>query len=204
MTGPTRFDIEDVISAINESGGGGGGEPAPAGLYEGLRAMTVQSYVEANVKLGVEFEGSTILNLTGSGTSNTVFLTGSKPVSLKGRKLSYDGAGVTASIFESPTYTGGSEAATQNANAINPAIVESKIIVGSTLTDDGTLIFAPIHSLGSTSFFGGDAQISQIEAEHVLKPNTAYLLRIDSLDTAAQRVASHLSWYEGELDLPLA
>jgi len=179
-----------------------GGEPAPAGLYKGTRAMTVQGYVEANVKLGVQFEGSVLLNLVSNGIRDTIFLTGNKAVALKGRKVSYDGAGVTASIYEAPSYTGGSTATYQNANAINPAVGESQIIVGASVTSYGSLIFAPVHSLGSTSFFGGDAQISLIESEHILQPNTAYLLRIESLDGAAQRVASHLSWYEGELDLP--
>ena len=193
---------EQLLSMTSAPAAGSSGEPAPSGLYEGIRAMTVQGYVEANVKLGVQFEASALFNIGASGTSDTVFLTGSKPVSLKGRKISYDGAGVTASIFEAPTYTGGSSAAYQNANAINPAVGESQIIVGATLSADGDLIFSPVHSLGSTSFFGGDAQISQIEAEHILQPNTAYLLRLESLDGAAQRVASHLSWYEGDLDLP--
>lgn len=192
----------DQLLSLTATPAGASGEPAPSGLYEGVRAMTVQGYVEANVKLGVQFEGSALFNLTANGISNTVFLTGAKPVSLKGRKISYDGAGVTASIFETPSYTGGSSAAYQNANAINPVVGESQIIVGATITTDGDLIFSPVHSLGSTSFFGGDAQISQIEAEHILQPNTAYLLRLESLDGAAQRVASHLSWYEGDLDLP--
>lgn len=206
------YNAETKLWAVSQSGvqllsltatpAGASGEPAPAGLYEGVRAMTVQGYVEANVKLGVQFEGAALFNIAPNGINNTVFLTGTKPVSLKGRKISYDGAGVTASIFEAPTYTGGSSAAYQNANAINPVVGESQIIVGATITTDGDLIFSPVHSLGSTSFFGGDAQISQIEAEHILQPNTAYLLRLESLDGAAQRVASHLSWYEGELDLP--
>ena len=33
----------------------------PDGLYSGTRAMTIQSYVEANSKLGVQHEGSTLL-----------------------------------------------------------------------------------------------------------------------------------------------
>lgn len=192
----------DQLLSLTATPAGASGEPAPAGLYEGVRAMTVQGYAEANVKLGVQFEGSALFNITANGINDTVFLTGTKPVSLKGRKISYDGAGVTASIFEAPSYTGGSSAAFQNANAINPVAGESQIIVGATITTDGDLIFSPVHSLGSTSFFGGDAQISQIEAEHILQPNTAYLLRLESLDGAAQRVASHLSWYEGDLDLP--
>ncbi len=175
---------------------------SPSGLYEGTRAITTQGYVEANIKLGVQFEGSGLLTLGGNAVSNTIFLTGSKPVSLKGRKISYNGGGVTAEIYSSPTYTGGTSADYQNANNKNPTVGESQIIVGATITDEGTLAFSPIHSLGNSGFFGGGSQVPGIESERILAPNTAYLLRIINLDGTAQQVASHLSWYEGELDLP--
>lgn len=178
------------------------GEPAPEGLYEGTRAITTQGYVEANTKLGVQFEGSALFTIGGNDSIDTIFLTGSKPVSLKGRKISYNGEGVTAEIYASPTYTGGSPADYQNANNKNPEVGESQIIVGSTITDDGTLAFSPIHSLGSSGFFGGGSQVPGIESERILAPNTAYLLRLTNLDATAQQVASHLSWYEGDLDLP--
>jgi hypothetical protein len=174
----------------------------PVGVYEGVRAVTTQGYVEANTKLGVQFEGSTLLTIGGGASSDTIFLTGSNPVSLKGRKISYNGEGVTAEIYSTPTYTGGSPAAYQNANNKNPQVGESQIIVGATITDDGTLAFSPIHSLGNSGFFGGGSQVPGIESERILAPNTAYLLRLTNLDAGAQQVASHLSWYEGELDLP--
>lgn len=192
-----------ILNEVTTASGGAQGEPAPSGLYEGTRAITIQGYVEANVKNGVQHEGSALFSIGGGGVNDTIFLTGNTSVSLKGRKISYDGAGVSAFIFEAPTYTGGSSAEYQNANNINPVLGLSTILVGTTVSDDGILAFSPVHSLGSTSFFGGDAQISQIEAEHILKPNTAYLLRLVNLDTTTQRVASHLSWYEGTLDLPL-
>lgn len=174
----------------------------PSEIYEGTRAVTMQGYVEANIKLGVQFEGSTLLTIGGSASNDTIFLTGSKPVSLKGRKISYDGNGVTAEVYANPTYTGGSPAAYQNANNKNSEVGESQIIVGANITDAGTLAFSPIHSLGNSGFFGGGSQVPGIESERILAPNTAYLLRLTNLDTGAQQVASHLSWYEGELDLP--
>lgn len=191
-----------IIGSAQGGSGSGGGSNAPEGIYEGTRAVTTQGYVEANTKLGVQFEGSVLLTIGGSASNDTIFLTGSKPVSLKGRKISYNGEGVTAEIYASPTYTGGSPVTYQNANNKNPAVGESQIIVGATITDEGTLAFSPIHSLGNSGFFGGGSQVPGIESERILAPNTPYLLRLINLDGAAQQVASHLSWYEGDLDLP--
>ena len=178
--------------------------PSPEGLYSGSRAMTVQDYVEANVKLGVQHEGSTLLTVTGGGSNDTIFLTGSLPVSLKGRKITYSGLGVSAFIYKDPTYTGGTQVEYQNSNSINPVTGLSQIVVGATVTNEGDLSFAPVHSLGNTSNQGKGAVVSAIESEHILAPNTAYLLRLTNLDPQQQQVASHLSWYEGGLDLPLS
>lgn len=174
----------------------------PDGLYSGLRAMTVQDYTEANVKNGVQHEGSTLLTLGAGAVSDTIFLTGTLPVSLKGRTISYTGDGVAGEIYEAPTYTGGVDTEYQNANAINPVVGLSKILVGATVTVDGDLIFAPSYSIGNQSNQGKGATSSTLGSERVLKPDTAYLLRLTSLDDASQQVSSFLSWYEGELDLP--
>lgn len=175
----------------------------PEGIYDGTRAVTIQGYVEANVKNGVQHEGSTLLTIAGLASNDTIFLTGALPVALKGRIISYTGDGVSGEVFETPSYTGGASVPYQNANTINPVAGLSQIIVGSTVTDDGTLAFAPTYSLGNTSNQGKGATDTGIPTEHILKPDTAYLLRLTSLDSASQQVASFLTWYEGELDLPV-
>lgn len=176
----------------------------PSGVFAGLRAVTVQSYTEANAKIGVEHEGSTLLTgVTGLAENDTIFLTGSLSVALKQRTISYSGTGVTASIYEAPAYTGGTPAVYQNASNINPVTGLSQIIVGATVTDDGTLAFAPNHLLGSASQQGKGDVFAIPGSEKLLKPNTAYLFRLTSLDAMAQDISSFLSWYEGELDLPL-
>lgn len=177
----------------------------PNGLYSGTRAITVQSYTEANAKNGVEHEGSTLLlDVAGLASNDTIFLTGALPVSMKQRTISYSGIGISSFIYEAPTYTGGSSVPYQNASAINPAEGLSEIIAGSTVTDDGDLVFAPNHLLGSSSQQGKGALFAIPGSEKLLQPNTAYLLRITSLDAQTQNISSFLSWYEGELDLPLA
>lgn len=176
----------------------------PDGAFSGLRALTVQSYSEANAKNGTQHEGSTILVDFAAGASNdTIFLTGSLPVSLKARIINFDGTGVKGEVFTGPTYTGGTPAEYQNASDINPVVGLSQIIVGSTVTDDGDLVFAPSYSFGNSSNQGKGGIGAALGSEKLLKPNTAYLFRLTSLDTGTQNISSLLSWYEGELDLPL-
>lgn len=192
-----------TIAIIKEESGWGFKNIFPAGLFTGLRAMTTQSYTEANSKLGAEHEGSTYIpSLAGLGVNNTIFLTGAKPVILKARRVSFSGLGVIAEIFESPTYTGGTANVYQNSNAINPITGLTTIIVGSTVTLDGVLKFAPVPLIGSSSQQSKGATSVVAGSEQILKPNTAYLFRITSLDPQIQSVASFLSWYEGVIDLP--
>jgi hypothetical protein len=175
----------------------------PDGVLTGERALTTQSYTEANSKLGVQHESSTLLRAVEGGASNdTIFLTGALPVIIKGRVIGYTGDGVTAEIFEAPTYARGTSVAYQNASAINPVPGLSKIIVGAKVSDDGVLKFAPDHLIGNTSNQGKGTHSSIDRRESLLKRNTAYLLRLTSLDSQDQDIASLLTWYEGELDLP--
>lgn len=175
----------------------------PGGSFSGTRALNTQNYTEANIKLGVQHEGSTLFVIAGSASNNTIFLTGALPVSLKHRRVGFTGTGVSAFIFEAPTYTGGASVAYQNPNAINQVTGLSQIIVGATVSADGTLVFAPDHLIGSTSQQNKGSAVEGLGQEKILAPNTAYLFRLTSLDNQSQSITSHLSWYEGLLDLPL-
>lgn len=180
------------------------GEAPPEGLYSGLRAITIQSYTEANSKNGVQHEGSVLLqDVPGLSSNDTIFLTGALPVALKGRIINFDGVGVKGEIYTGAAYTGGTPAEYQNASDINPVAGLSQIIVGATVTNDGDLAFAPTYSFGNESNQGKGGIQSTLGGEKLLKPNTAYLLRLTSLDTQAQNISSFLTWYEGGLDLPL-
>lgn len=175
----------------------------PTGIASGDRAMTVQSYTEANSKRGVQHEGSTLLAMPGDGVNDTIFLTGSLPVAMKGRTINFNGVGVKGEIYTGVTYTGGTPAVYQNASDINPVPGLSQIIVGATVTDPGTLAFAPVYAFDNSSVVGRGGAVILLGGEKLLKPNTAYLFRLTSLDTQPQSVSSFLTWYEGGLDLPL-
>jgi hypothetical protein len=175
----------------------------PDGLYTGERAMNVQSYEESNIKLGLQFEGSKNFgSVSGGAVLNTIFRTGILPVSLKKRSVSFTGDGVQGEIFINPTFTGGNTEVYQNATTISPSVGLSQIITGITLQDEGVLTFAPVYAFGNASNQGKGGVLTLIEVEHILAPNTDFLLRLTSLDTAAQNLASHLTWFEGLLDLP--
>lgn len=189
----------DLLKGINDQLQ----ESLPTGVAEGLRALTVQFYTEANVKKGLQHEGSTVITLAGNASNNTIFKTGSKPVALKGRIINFSGVGVVGEIYKNPTYTGGTSVSYQNASDINPVAGESQIIVGATITADGILAFAPTPAFGNSSNQGKGGLLPSLGDEKNLKPNTTYLLRLRSLDSQSQQVSSFLTWYEGPLDLPL-
>ena len=145
--------------------------PPPEGIYEGMRALTVQSYTEANAKNGVQHEGSTIINgVLGGASNDTIFITGNLPVSLKARLISYTGDGVKAEIYSNPIYSGGISAPYQNASNINPVVGQSTILVGATITDDGLLAFAPAYHIGNTSRQGQGATATFVGNEKILAP----------------------------------
>lgn len=185
------------MGSVSDDGG------FPQGSFSGTRALTTQSYTEANSKNGVEQEGSTLFTALAFGVNDTFFVTGALTVALKGRVIGFTGDGVTAEIFTGATYTGGSSAVYQNASDINPVTGLSQIIVGATVATEGTLAFAPDHLIGNTSNQGKGSTGTIVGREKLLKANTTYLFRITSLDAAAQDITSLLTWYEGDLDLPL-
>lgn len=175
----------------------------PEGAFEGLRGIIAQTYTEANSKIGVQHEGSTLYTAPANSSNDTFFVTGKLPVALKGRVIGFTGSGVTAVIFTGATYTGGASVPYQNASDINPVEGLAKIIVGATVVLEGTLAFAPDHLIGNTSNQGKGSAGVVAGREKLLKPNTTYLFRITSLDSQVQDITSLLTWFEGELDLPL-
>lgn len=177
----------------------------PPGVFGGLSALTVQSYIEANVKNGVQFESSSLVTALGAGANfDTIFTTGAKPVAVKARQIVFNGAHLEARVFRGPTFTGGTLAAPFNLSDINPVATTVTIRGGVTTTATGTEIGAPSFMIGSDIPGSSSAgTYAVIGSERNLRPNTAYLLRVTNTDVVAQRVSGYATWYEGGLDLPL-
>lgn len=176
----------------------------PIGITTGVRAITTQSYTEANSKNGAQHESSIFHeNIAGGGVINTIMSVGSLPLALKGRVLGYTGKGVKAQVFKLATYTGGTPFQIHNASDINPITSLSQILTGAVVTSQGVEAFAPDYLIGNTSNQGKGTSGVVVGREKILNRNTDYLLRLTSLDSQAQDITSLLTWYEGELDLPL-
>jgi len=182
---------------------------APDGLYTGTRAMTVQYYTEANVKNGAQHALATYNPAlpAAPGFTDIVVITGALPISIKGRAFQWDGAGIQLDTYRSPTYTGGTPITYYNMSDIAQLAGLAQILGSPTVTDVGVRISPTRTLLGSTG--QGNSVLSSAAKdadglESILAPNTTYLFRTTSLHTATQRLSSFSTWYEGDLDLPIA
>lgn len=180
-------------------------EVFPDGMSSGFRAMTVQSYIEANVKNGVQWEYS-IYDPSMSGDSDLIFITGADTVLVKGQTVTLDGLGVISSVYRGPSYTSGTSQAFHNMNDRNQATSGVSLLTGVNVSNEGVKIVADKLFLGSSTV-GAVVTTSDgfgaIGGEYVLAPNTAYLFRSASLGGGAQRFFNYFTWYEGGTDLPL-
>lgn len=172
------------------------------GAFEGLRALTVQGYVEANVKRGLQYEASfEALAVTAAANVDLIFTTTSKPVIIKGRFIEFDGEFMEANVYANPDFTGGTPLAVYNLNNISPVASTVTLLSAPTVTGPGTQAGATTYGIGTTSQGQSIAGTYMQEGnERLLSPNTSYLLRITNTDDAAQDIACYITWYEGETD----
>lgn len=176
------------------------------GLVTGLRAINVQSYNESNVKLGLQYylkanwpDSDKITNGT---PRNIIFQTGSKPVIVKTRIVSYVGEEFQLDIFSSPTFTGGTSKAVGNYNTVNPVPTTVAVLKDATVTDDGIALDDE-----SDFYYGGttgnrNAQAIPDGRERIIPANSTFMVKVSS-NSGSGRFSYFLDWYEGEPDLPV-
>lgn len=178
----------------------------PAGLHEGIRATTVAFYNEQNVKAGLQFYLSAnwpSADDISSGTPrHVIFKTGSKPVIIKTRIVSYIGEEFAIELFSNPVYTGGSSISVGNYNLVNPVATTVTAIKDPTVTSPGT-------SFGGEPdyYYGAQASGQRIALsipegrERILPANSEFCVRISS-KVGTGRFSYYLDWYEGTPDIP--
>ena len=199
-------------------------ENFPPGVFSGLRAMTTQSYTEANVKAGVQFSASTYLTaLTPGEIIDVVVVTGAKKVIIKSQQLSIKDSGdVLLDWYKSPTYSGGSNitSGVYNQSNVNPQAGTVQLFgptptnaaagdyspndaTKPTVTNVGTKISPTLAVLGITGQGSSNASKSATEGlEQVLDANSTYLFRRTFIGATAS-MFGFSTWYEGGTDLPL-
>lgn len=172
-------------------------------IVNGLRANTVQFYDEINKKRGLQWEASRLVTLAAGATSYSIIKTGAQTADLKQRAFAFDGVGITASIYKSPTYTGGTPGVLYNfrTGTLTPPLTQ--LIVEPTVTNNGTKCGADIFAIGPLSNQSKGQNLTLFPGNRILEPNTTYLLTFTSRDTnASQNVAARIEFYEGGLDYP--
>lgn len=161
---------------------------------------TVGGVYPANTYSGRAWEAQRLVEPMATGQRATSILkTGSLPVLLKARVFAYTGDGLTVNIYRNPVYTGGAPDPVYNMSSLSDVVLESKLLVGFTLTDDGTPAAATMSLIGPASAQGAGSVLSRFGSNRVLAPNTSYLLTFTSLSNA-QTVTARLEFFEGIMD----
>lgn len=198
---PTEVDKIVVVitrSSFSQSG-------IPDGAFTGMRFIGIQDMKGSSIKNGNLFTASRILqNVAANSFTDSVITTGSKPVILLERTIGYSGLGVAASIYRNATFTGTPVVAdVQNPNDINPVDREFTLASGITFAT-GTLTVATSYSQGNGSNQGQGNSQATLGEMVIMKPNTQYVLRIQSLETTnTQNLNAYVTLIEGWPDIPL-
>ena len=165
-----------------------------------VTSLTVKTSNSAQSKAGKVHEFSVYIeSLSGGATGDGVIVTGDLPVIINSRVASYTGEGIIVQIKESPTYTGGAFLPTYNKSRINDSAPQFVVMSGVDIADAGSDVFADEYLIGNDSNAGSGQTGVGLGYDRVLKPNTTYLLRLQSLDNQPQSVFVFNSFYEGEL-----
>jgi hypothetical protein len=183
--------------------------PTPQGLFTGVAAVTSQSYIEANVKYGLQFYLQYSLPQLPANTAHKIlFTTGAKPVLIKARELYALGQFVSLQVYKQPVAPAplGTLLTVQNFNDAAPVASTVTIRGGVTTTSDGTPWGDAQRLFGASTVGQRTGSGLAPGGDRVLKPNSSYLVIVRNTDSGGSSTADadyFLSWYEGDTDIPL-
>lgn len=219
-SGELAFRLDGVVGSLRLTFTGlvGGAGPllwftdagAPSDkLFVGLAAMTVQTYLEANVKNGLQFFIQLALpQLAALGTHKLLFTTGAKQVLVKAREMYGLGQFISLQVYKQPNAPAplGTLVAVQNYDDVAPVATTVTIRSGVTTVSDGTPWGDPQRLFGSSQAGGRVGSGLAPGGDRRLKANSTYLVVFRNTDSGGSGTADidyFLSWFEGDSDLPL-
>lgn len=174
-------------------------------VYIGYQGITTQSFVEANVKNGVQFTFTIEMDLAASETRYYSFNTGSNDTIIKTRLLSTDG-GARYTPRRNATYTLGTlqdiivNLNGKSSNTSNSSLYTVPI---GNVTNDGERIDVVRSASGSGTAQRLSSIFDSEGIERILVPNSQYLLKFENLETKSIFIIFSLTWYEGPLSTDL-
>lgn len=166
-----------------------------------LRALRDGSIIQEGTRTGRLYNASRRVTGVAAGANvDRIFTVGALPVYLFQREVGRSGLGVSASIYRGPTFTGGTLDPVYSVNDLtgDGDLSTIQLRIGPTVTAVGTQTIATSYAIGNTSN-QGQGGIAELKQPLYMLPNTAYLLRITSLDSQAQDITASIAWYEGYL-----
>lgn len=179
----------------------------PDGALTGLRAMTTQNYIEANVKYGLQFYIQYNLPQlpATTGTHKVLFTTGAKQVLIKGREMYGIGEAISIQTYKQPTAPapGGTLLTVQNFNDVAPAATTVTIRGGVTTTSDGTPWGDPQRLFGQSAAGQRSGSGLAPGGDRILKANSTYLVFFRNTGSGTADIDYFLTWYEGGTDIPI-
>jgi len=179
----------------------------PAASFEGKRALSVQNYIESNVKLGYQWVASHRATIVSGASLLLGITTGDTPVIIKARYITQAGSTeVTYKAEMDVAFTGGTVFTPKNPNNVNRGELKSTWKYGVTRGANGPEYYQyldPYSILGSsnpaTGRIGSDTQ----GLEYILQPNVSHVFTIANPGTGDAAVFWWLTFAEVEPDLPL-
>lgn len=220
LSGELAFRIDGAMASLRLTFTGlvGGANPvlwlasadAPNDkLYVGDAAMTIQTFLESNVKRGLQYYIQYNLPQLAANTSHKIlFRTGAKQVLIKAREFYGIGQFINLQIFRLPTVTPatGSPITVENYDDVAPVPTTVTVLGGVTAPSNGTPWGGPQRLFGAAT--AGQRAGSGLApgGDRRCKAFSDYLIVAGNADTGGSSTADadyFLSWYEGESDIPL-
>lgn len=164
-------------------------------------ALTVQNFIEYNVKHATQFEAASHISALGVGlNADTIFVVGAKPVLIKYREIQFNGTRLSFELYRAPTFSGGVAVPVYNMNDMNPQSSTVSITGEVVVTSTGTKVAPTRDFLGSDGQGNSrPAQGAALGLDRLLRPNTTYLSRLINNSASPMAISSYTSWYEGSL-----
>lgn len=134
--------------------------------------------------------------IAAGGTYDIIFSNGANLALFLNRETTFAGTAAQATVYETPTYTGGTAQPSYSQDLVEGLAPRGQIITGATVTVVGTQVSATSYYRGGSGPFFSSA-LGAARGRRRLKANTKYLLRFTNNDAAAQVLDLYLRWYEG-------
>ena len=169
-------------------------------------APIYQTYDSANAKTGNLFKFSArVASVAVAGTMRLGVQTGSMPMTIKARYMSYLGSNeVIYRAYEDSAYTGGSVVTPLNQGRIATRLPGFSVVLNPTVTTIGTQYLPDFSTLASGAPGNSRLGTEVVGTETNLKPNTKHIFEAYNQGSgAAAPLFLQIECYEGQLDLPL-